>query len=232
MLQFHIKTNPNKPAKSLEKLETKLSKRIRQDIMVKRFTRVFDASINPYGKFDMMERVGHCGDEHESVESRFGREVIKVPIATPDFFIERRLGYASGVMGANFLVMCRNKKALEQVDEKALKAIHEVEGVITPFDVCSAPSKPGGKFPLIGPTTNDPYCPSLKDELGKASKVPKGIKYISEIVINGTSTDAVKAAMKNGIEAAYYINGVDYITAVNFDGKLGKYQINLHDLFC
>ncbi len=51
--------------------------------------------------------------------------------------------------------------------KKALEAISQIEGVITPFDVCSAGSKTETKFPLIGPTTNHPYCPSLKKKLGK-----------------------------------------------------------------
>ncbi len=98
-----------------------------------------------------------------------------------------------GVMGANFWVMCKTKNALKQVGEKALEAIHRVAGVVTPFDVCSAGSKPETHFPLIGPTTNHLYCPSLKKKLGKASKVPEGVRYIPEIVVNGVSLEAVKA---------------------------------------
>ena len=42
-------------------LELELSYRIRQDILVKPFTRIFDASINPIGTIDTMKHVGHCG---------------------------------------------------------------------------------------------------------------------------------------------------------------------------
>jgi formylmethanofuran--tetrahydromethanopterin N-formyltransferase len=75
------------------------------------------------------------------------------------------------------------------------------------------------------------YCPSLKQKLGEASKVPDGVNYIPEIVINGVSLDAVKKAMKVGIEAARSIEGVVQISAGNYGGKLGKYQINLRELF-
>jgi formylmethanofuran--tetrahydromethanopterin N-formyltransferase len=102
--------------------------------------------------------------------------------------------------------------------------------VITPFDTCSAGSKPETHFPLIGPTTNHPYCPSLKRKLGKASKVPEGVGYIPEIVINGVSLQAVKKAMKAGIEAAL-IDGVVRISAGNYGGKLGNYKIHLRELF-
>jgi len=232
VLQFWGEMNRKKPlADLLKKFETELSYRIRQDILVKPFTAVFDALPDADGKLDMMERVGHCGDGYEWVEKRHGREVIVVPIMVPDFIIERYLGYASGVMGANFWVMCKTKDALKKAGEKALEAIHQVSGVVTPFDVCSAGSKPETHFPWIGPTTNHAYCPSLKKRLGKASMVPENVRYIPEIVINGISMKAVKEAMKAGIEAALNVDGVVRISAGNYAGKLGEFKIYLRELF-
>lgn len=232
VLQFWSGIDVKKPiSESLKKFEIELSYRIRQDILVKPFTAVFDVLPNPLGKFDMMERVGHCGDGYEWVEKRYGRDVIVVPIMVPDFIIERFLGYARGVMGANFWIMCQTKEAVKEAGTKALEAIHQVEGVITPFDICSAGSKPETRYPWIGPTTNHPYCPSLKRRLGKESKVPEGVKFIPEIVINGVSLEAVKKAMKAGIEAALTVKGVAGISAGNYGGKLGDYKIYLRELF-
>jgi len=232
MLQFWGGIDPKKPfSDSLKKFEIELSYRIRQDILVKPFTAVFDALPNALGKIDMMERVGHCGDGYEWTETRFEREVIIVPIMVPDFVIERFLGYGRGVMGANFWIMCQTKEAVKEAGAKALEAIHKVEGVVTPFEVCSAGSKPETRFPWIGPTTNHPYCPSLKNRLGKESKVPEGVNYIPEIVINGVSLEAVKKAMKAGIEAALTVKGVVKVSAGNYGGKLGEYKIYLRELF-
>ena len=232
VLQFWGGIDPKKPfSDSLKKFEIELSYRIRQDILVKPFTAVFDALPNPLGRLDMMERVGHCGDGYEWVENRFGREIIVVPIMVPDFVIERFLGYARGVMGANFWMMCKTKEAVKEAGSRALEAIHRVDGVITPFDVCSAGSKPETRYPWIGPTTNHPYCPSLKKRLGKKSKVPEGVNYIPEIVINGVSLEAVKQAMKVGIEAALTVEDVVKISAGNYGGKLGDYKIYLRELF-
>ena len=219
------------PADSLKKFETELSYRIRQDILVKPFTTVFDALPDAEGRMDMMARVGHCGDGYEWVEKRYGREVIIVPIMVPDFIIERYVGYAYGIMGANFWLMCKTKKALKTAGNRALEAIHRVSGVVTPFDVCSAGSKTETQFPLIGPTTNHLYCPSLRRKLGKTSKVPRDVRYIPEIVINGASMQAVKAAMKTGIEAAAKVDGVVRVSAGNYDGKLGEFKIYLRELF-
>lgn len=232
LLQFWGGLDPNKPIEeSINKFEKELSYRIRQDILVKPFTAVFDALPKADGKLDMMKWVGHCGDGYEWEETLYGRHVIVVPIMVPDFIIERYIGFARGVMGANFWIMCSTKEAVVEAGVKALRAIHSVEGVITPFDICSAGSKPETKFPWIGPTTNHPYCPSLKERLGKESKVPEGVKYIPEIVINGISMDAVKKAMKTGIEAALNVKGVVRISAGNYGGKLGKYRIYLRELF-
>jgi formylmethanofuran--tetrahydromethanopterin N-formyltransferase len=232
ILQFWGEINPKKAfEESLKKFETELSYRIRQDILVKPFTAVFDALPDAEGKLDMMERVGHCGDGYEWVEKRHGREVIVVPLMVPDFIIEHYLGYARGVMGGNFWVMCKTKQALKQAGEKALAAIHNLYGVVTPFDVCSAGSKPETHFPKIGPTTNHLYCPSLKTRLDGESKVPEGVGYIAEIVFDGVSLDVVKEATKVGINAVLDVEGVVRVSAGNYGGKLGEYKIPLRELF-
>ena len=232
MLQFWGAADKKKPfSDSLKKFEIELSYRVRQDILVKPFTALFDALLTAEGKIDMMERVGHCGDGYEWSEKRHGREVIVVPIMIPDFVIERYLGYAHGIMGANFWIMCKTKEALKEAGEKALAAIHEVDGVVTSFDICSAGSKPETNFPWIGPTTNQLYCPSLRLKLGNESKVPEDVNYIPEIVINGVSMQAVKDAIRRGIEASSRIKDVVRISAGNYDGKLGEHKIYLRELF-
>jgi formylmethanofuran--tetrahydromethanopterin N-formyltransferase len=232
LLQFWGEINPKKTfEQSLKKFETELSYRIRQDILIKPFTAVYDALPCAEGKIDMMETVGHCGDGYERVEKRYRREVIVVPLMVPDFIIERYLGYARGVMGGNFWVMCKTNQALKQAGQRALAAIHDVQGVVTPFDVCSAGSKPETHFPKIGPTTNHLYCPSLKERLGKESRVPEGVRYIAEIVFNGVSLDEVKQATKVGIEAVTSVDGVVKVSAGNYGGKLGEHKIFLRELF-
>jgi formylmethanofuran--tetrahydromethanopterin N-formyltransferase len=232
ILQFWGGIDPRKPfSDTLKKFEIELSYRIRQDILVKPFTAVFDTLSKAEGKLDMMERVGHCGDGNEWVERRRGREVIVVPIMVPDFIIERYLGYARGVSGANFWYMCETKEATKKAGEEALEAIRKIDGVITPFDVCSAGSKTETRYPWIGPTTNHVFCPSLRKKLGEASNVPEGVNYIPEIVIDGVSLQAVKEAMKAGIEVAGGVEGVLKISAGNYGGKLGEYKIYLRELF-
>ena len=232
ILQFWGELNPKKPFEEcLTKFEKELSYRIRQDILVKPFTAVYDALPKPEGKMDMMERVGHCGDGYEWVEKRNGRDVIVVPLMVPDFVIERYIGYARGVAGGNFWFMCTTKEALKQAGAAALDAIHHIDGVVTTFDICSAGSKPETKFPQIGPTTNHYFCPSLKAKLGKESKVPDGVGFIAEVVYDAVSVDAIKNATKAGIEAIVDIDGVVSISAGNYEGKLGQYKIPFGEIF-
>jgi len=231
IIQFWGGIDQGKPIKdSVKKFEVEMSYRIRQDILVKPFTAIFNAIPDSEGKIDTMERIGHCGDGYEWEERRYSRNMIIVPLMVPDFQIERYLGYGRGVMGGNFWYMCKTKRAVMEAGKRALEAIREVEGVVTPFDICSAGSKPETNFPWIGPTTNHPYCPTLKKKLGNESKVPEGVKYIPEIVINGVSLNAVKEAMKVGIFTARSIEGVVKISAGNYGGKLGKYRIYLREL--
>ncbi len=211
-----------------KKLEYELGKRIRQGILVVPTTRIFNL-FDSDEKIDTMDKVGHCGDGYEFVEERFGREMINIPLMMSEFLIERNLGYGKGVMGGNLWFFCDSIDTALDAGDKAVNAISKIEGTITSFDICSAGSKVETNYPEIGPTTNHPYCPTLRGKI-KDSKVPDGVKSIPEIVINGISLDVVKLAMKEAIESVRNVEGIIKISAGNYGGKLGKYKIYLRDL--
>lgn len=216
--------------KDLEKFDKELSFRIRQDILVKPFVKVFDASINPFDYIDTTEHVGHCGDGYEWLEEYDNRTMIRVPICVPDFYIEQKLGCMEGIMGVNFWYYCNSKEAVLEGGYKSLDALMEVEGICTPFDICSAGSKVETNYPEIGPTTNHPYCPSLKEKLGNESKVEDGVEYIPEIVINALTLENAEESLKKGIEALESVEGVIKISAGNYGGNLGKYKLQLKEI--
>lgn len=211
-----------------QRLEYEVSKRIRQGILVVPTTSVFNA-LDSQEKFETMDKIGHCGDGYETTEQRFGREVIAVPIMMGEFVIERYLRYKKGVMGGNVWFLCESMEAALEAGEKAIAAINDVEGAITPFGICSAGSKPETNYPEIGPTTNHLYCPTLVQQIS-GSNVPDGVQSIPEIVINGISLDSVKEAMKVAIESVRDVKGVLKISAGNYGGKLGKYKIFLNEI--
>jgi formylmethanofuran--tetrahydromethanopterin N-formyltransferase len=102
--------------------------------------------------------------------------------------------------------------------------------VITPFPggLCRSGSKVGSTYAFLRASTNTPFCPAIKHSL-KDSQVPKGVNSVLEVVLNGLDEASVRKAMGAGIEAATKVEGVKWITAVNFGGKLGKYQMHLKD---
>ena len=215
----------------VKKFAFELSYRLRQDILVKPFTRIFDYSDKESDEYiEMIDSVGHCGDGYEAIVEEYGRKMINVPIAVPDFQIEEKFKLNDGIMGGNFWYLCSTPEAVLEAGEKALKAIENVEGAIAPFDICSAASKPETNYPEIGPTTNHVYCPSLKDKLGDESKVAEGVNYIPEIVFNAVDEDSMNAAMKAAIDATLDVDGVIGISAGNYDGKLGDKKVNLLDI--
>ena len=216
--------------KNLSNFSFELSYRIRQDILVKPFTRFYDYSGISNLKMVMMDCVGHCGDGYEWIVEEDGREMINVPIAVPDFQIESHLNLQVGSMGGNFWYLCETQDDVLDAGEAIIDAIADVEGAVTPFDICAAASKPETNFPDIGPTTNHYYCPSLKEVLGEESKVPDGVNYIPEVVVNAISDSAMNEAIKAGIDAVLEFDGVLKISAGNFDGKLGSINVNLLDI--
>jgi formylmethanofuran--tetrahydromethanopterin N-formyltransferase len=210
-------------------LEYEVAKRIRQGVLVVPTTSVFNALDSPE-KFETMARIGHCGDGYETIEHRFGRDVIVVPIMMGEFVIERHLGYQRGVMGGNLWFLCQTEAAALEAGERAIEAINAVDGAITPFGICSAGSKPETNFPEIGPTTNHWYCPTLIRRLSD-SKVPEGVRSIPEIVINGLSLQVVERALRAAIASVEDVSGLARISAGNYGGTLGRYKISLRALW-
>jgi len=211
-----------------EQLESELGKRIRQGILVVPTTHVFNA-LESAQTIDTMQKIGHCGDGYETVGEKYGREMISIPLMMGDFLIERNVGIKIGVMGGNVWFFCDSEDAALEAGEKAVEAIDNVKGAITAFDVCSAGSKVETNYPEIGPTTNHPFCPTLRGKIPD-SKLPEGIVSIPEIVIDAVDLESVKEAMKAAINAGSKVRGVKLISAGNYGGKLGKYHIHLKEL--
>lgn len=227
VVQFWGQYDEKNP-RTLDRFYREVSYRIRQGILVVPTTSLFNAYASG-GKLDMLERVGHCGDGYEWEEPYANRQVLKVPLMMGEFIIERYMGYGVGVSGGNVWFMCSSEDAALEAGNRAIEAIGKVEGVVTPFDVCSAGSKPETKFPEIGPTTNEFYCPGLMGRFPD-SKIPEGVRSIPEIVINGVTLEAVREAMRAAILGVQDVAGVVRVSAGNYGGKLGEYRIPLREL--
>lgn len=216
---------------SEEILASELGWRIRQGILVVPTTSVFNA-LESDMTVDMMSPVGYCADGYQSEEPVCGRETIVLPLMMGDFTIERHLGMSRGVMGGNIWFFCNSIDTALKVGDLAVEAVNDVEGAVTTFDICSAGSKPiyeGQEHPEVGPSTNHPFCPTLRGKIPDFM-VPAGVESIPEIVINGVDEETVKNAMRAVMYTAAEVPGVKRISAGNYEGKLGKFRIYLKDL--
>jgi formylmethanofuran--tetrahydromethanopterin N-formyltransferase len=114
--------------------------------------------------------------------------------------------------------------------EAAVVEMRTVPGVIMPFPggIVRSGSKVGARYKFLTASTNTAFCPTLRGS--GESALPDGVNSVLEIVVNGLNEAAVRQAMRVGIEAACQ-PGVVRITAGNYGGKLGQYQIHLQELW-
>jgi formylmethanofuran--tetrahydromethanopterin N-formyltransferase len=216
-----------------DKLDHELLERVGMCILTAATTAVFDWMDEPDEKLKTGQKLKFFGDGYEQTLDIQGRKIHSIPLMSGDFLVEAELGIRSGVAGGNFFILAENQPAGLLAADAAVDAIGAVPGAITPFPggIVASGSKVGStKYKFLGASTNEKMCVTLKDEV-EGCQIPENVNGVYEIVIDGVDEDAVKVAMKAGIEAAVKIAGVIQISAGNFGGNLGKYQIKLHELF-
>jgi formylmethanofuran--tetrahydromethanopterin N-formyltransferase len=172
------------------------------------------------------------GDGFEKECCIDGRKIHSIPIMSGDFLVESEFGFKDGVAGGNFFILAKDQYTGVIAAQMAVEAIKNVEGTITPFPggVVASGSKVGSNsYAFLPASTNEKMCVTLKGEVD--SNIREDADGVFEIVIDGVDEESVKAAMRAGIQAACAVEGVLEIDAGNFDGKLGSYLLNLHDLF-
>jgi formylmethanofuran--tetrahydromethanopterin N-formyltransferase len=222
---------------SKKRLADSLLKRLSQCVLTCPTTAVYNGL--PEEEADAMIDIGRSarffGDGYQ-VKMRMGdgwlrrRRFWRIPVMEGEFLIEEKFGAKRAVAGGNLLVLGENEDDVLKASELAVEAINKVPGVITPFPggLCRSGSKLGSRYAFLRASTNTSFCPSIKQTFPD-SKVPSSVNSVIEIVLNGLDFDSVRRAMAAGIKAAVEVEGVKKITAVNFGGKLGKYQIHLKD---
>lgn len=169
------------------------------------------------------QRAGAEGREQEEVRWR-------LPVWDGEFVVDAVAGVKRGVAGGNLVIHSDSQAAGLTAAARAVKAVEPLEGVITPFPggVCRAGSKVGSRtLSEIVATIDESYCPALRTKV--STQLVDGAQAAYELIINGVDEVAVGAAMRTALEAAAG-RGVLAIGARQFEGKLGKIRIGLHDL--
>jgi formylmethanofuran--tetrahydromethanopterin N-formyltransferase len=169
------------------------------------------------------------GDRFQISKVVGGRRYWRVPVMEGEFLVQESFGVLkNGVGGGNFLILAEDEASALAAAEAAVTAIAGVPGVILPFPggVARSGSKicARGYASLIA-STNDAYCPTLRASTDSA--LPDGVNSVLELVLDGVDADAIRRAMRAGIDAACR-PGVRAITAGNYGGNLGKHKFHLH----
>jgi formylmethanofuran--tetrahydromethanopterin N-formyltransferase len=214
-------------------LEEQLLARMGQCVLTAPTTAMFNGLPDAEKQFDTGFKLKFFADGYESEVEIGGRRAYRIPMMQGDFIAEHSVRAVDGVAGGNFFILGESQMAALTAAEAAVDAVALVDGVITPFPggIVASGSKTGAdKYKFMKATTNHRYAPTLRERVPDTA-IPSDVKAVYELVINGISEEAVRSAMKAGIEAAVRIPGVRKITAGNYGGSLGKYKINLHELF-
>ncbi len=210
-------------------LERVLLARIGQNVMTCPTARCFNRlDTDPF--FKLGRKVAFFGDGHQFRDQRYGTKGWVIPTMGGEFYLTRRFGFSDGVMGGNLWYMATSEEASIEAAERSVRAVNEIDDCVLTFPggIASSASKAGSRYSFLIASTYAEYCPTLKAKLGEQSRVPEGVTSIMEIVINGSSLDAVAKATYAAIDAALDTPGLVRITAGNYGGRLGKSFIYLH----
>lgn len=171
----------------------------------------------------------YFGDGYQISKVLDGRRMWRIPVFDGEFLIDELFGVQRTVGGGNLLLLGAGAAATLEATQAACAAIAEVEGVFMPFPGGTrSGSKVGSKYKTLPASTNDAYCPTLRD-VAPATQLPEGINAVYEIVINGFSEAAVREAMRRGTLAAADA-GVEMISAGNYGGTLGRHHFHLEEI--
>lgn len=180
--------------------------------------------------FKMGRKVAFFGDGFQKRIERFGRKMWWIPTLGGEFVLDRRLGYAEGLMGGNLWYFGESADAALAAAEAGVAAVRKCPGVIMPFPggVAGSGSKAGSKYKFSIASTYEKYCPLLRDNPATQSAVPEGVQSVMEIIINGRDLAAIAHATQAAIAASVNTPGLLRISAGNYGGKLGKSFVYLH----
>ncbi|MBN2229740.1 MAG: formylmethanofuran--tetrahydromethanopterin N-formyltransferase [Candidatus Thorarchaeota archaeon] len=215
-----------------ETLEQQLNARIGQCILTSPTASAYDSTPDPKDFFPIGRQLAMFGDGHQIKKGPIdGRILWLVPRMSGTFVVQENFGRTKGVAGGNIIYFCKDLGSGMTSGRAAVKAIEKVEGAYTPFPggLVGSGSKPSSRYKGLVASTNERYCPTIRAKIPD-TEVPRDSEFVMEIVINGLTEEDVGAAMAIAIKEVCSHDGVLRVTAGNFGGKLGKYQIHLHDI--
>ncbi len=204
--------------------------RVGQCVMTCPTTACFDGLPVAERKAPLGSSLRHFGDGFQASKLIAGERFWRIPVMEGEFLVCEAVGVGRGVGGGNLVIGARDDERVLAAARAAVDAIRGTE-IALPFPggIVRSGSKVGARTSKTMPaSTNHRLAPTLRAQIDD-TLVPDEIGAVLEIVIDGTSEQAVREAMRRGLHAAA-ANGASHITAANFGGDLGAFQFPLSEL--
>jgi formylmethanofuran--tetrahydromethanopterin N-formyltransferase len=214
---------------SAEGLAKAVANRAGQCLMTCPTTAVFDGLSEATERIPLGRHLRYFGDGYQKSKKLAGRRYWRIPVMDGEFLIEDSLGVSQGVAGGNIILQAVSLDAGLAAARRASDAIACLPGAMTPFPggVVRSGSKVGSRYKGLRASTADAFCPTLRGRV--VTKLYTGVNCAYEIVIDGVSEAAVSQAMAAAMRSAAG-EGIPCISAGNYGGKLGKYQLRLREI--
>ena len=213
-------------------LRLQMMYRLGQCVMTCPTAYAFDGLPKAMRRMKVGKALSMFGDGYQERMKMGDRTVWKIPVMEGEFRIEERFGAMRGVAGGLFLVMAdsvRNGLAATEASVEAIRARSKYVVLPFPGGICRSGSKTGSAKYKLGASTNQLYCPELRQSVPD-SEIFDVVRSVYEVVINGLDMPAVTSAMATGMTTASGFEGVLGISAVNFGGRLGPYKAYLKEV--
>jgi formylmethanofuran--tetrahydromethanopterin N-formyltransferase len=226
IVQLHV---PRFRKDRLEALEKAALVRVSQNVLTCPTAACFNL-LESERYFRLGRKLAFFGDGFQKRIKRYGRKMWWVPTLGGEFVLDRRLGYADGIMGGNLWYFGENEAAALAAAEAGVAAIHACPGVIMPFPggIAGSGSKAGSRYRFLFASTYEKFCPLLTGDPKAGSQLPHGVGSVMEIITNGRNLGEIIHATHAAIAASKDTPGLVRISAGNYGGRLGKSFIYLH----
>lgn len=182
--------------------------------------------------FKLGRKIAFFGDGFQRRIERHGRKMWWIPTLGGEFVLDRRFGYADGLMGGNLWYFGATVDAALDAAAAGVAAIEPIDGVITTFPggVAGSGSKAGSRYSFTIASTYEKFCPLLRDDPRAESQLPADVASVMEIIMNGRDQQAIERATRAAMLASIDHPGLLRISAGNYGGRLGKNRIELRPL--
>ncbi len=191
------------------------------------------AGIDEGVQIPLGKNLRYFGDGFQIAKKIAGKRYWRIPVMDGEFLTEETTGRVEAVGGGNFLVLAKSQPQALAACEAAIEEMRKIPNVIMPFPggVVRSGSKVGSKYPALGASSNDAFCPTLKGMT--KTELPADCESVMEIVIDGLTKEDIDKAMRVGIQAVCDLgaeNGIQRISAGNYGGKLGPFHFHLREI--